>query len=365
MKVLAAACFALATWLSGSPADAAQTDWQARLDRQAASARAPGMAAAVVSGGRVRWIGVYGYADLERRRLVTRRTLFQVGSVTKNMTATLMMSLADDGVIRLDDPVSRYLPVSGPVGAITLRQLASHTSGLPRNPPNRVDVDGVMRAYSAAELMQALAVTTPTPTPVAEPAYSNYGYLLLGHILERATGRPYEALLRERILAPLGMRNTHITIPASGEARIAVHYWPADTPFRPRPRWRFGEIAGAAGVTTTIDDLARYLTFQIRAEGRARVSRSAMLLQRQPVATALDGSAAFGLGWTIWNDDDGSLRISHSGEVDGHSAFIGFAPDSGIGVVVLANLGGQAALDVGEELLRQAVTESRRLPTAP
>lgn len=353
-----------AVFLGATPVTArAQTDWPALLERERKSVGAPGAAAAIVTGDATLWIGTSGLADVEADKPVTVETLFQVGSVTKNLTATLMMSLVDAGVVTLEDSVSRHLPEVGPVGSVTLRQLATHTSGLPRNPPNRVDVDGVMRAYSGSELLAALSQTTAGSHLGTEFVYSNFGYLLLGHALERAAGRPFEELLAERILRPLKMDSSYIQISSENEPRIAVHYWPSDDPLHPRPRWHFGEVAGSAGLTTTVGDLAHYLSFVIRAETGAGISAQSLISQRVAQIMSPDWRTSFGLGWSVWRDIDGSVIVWHEGELDGHSALIAFSPATEVGVVVLMNLGGTAAPDAGYRLFQQAIRDERATRT--
>jgi D-alanyl-D-alanine-carboxypeptidase/D-alanyl-D-alanine-endopeptidase len=168
----------------------------------------PGAAVGVVRGGTLIYAKGHGVRSVERREPVMVNTLFQIGSVTKVFTTTLLVQLRDQGRLALVHMEDQYLPehVETPWRAgdafarPTLRQLATHRAGLPRNPPNRLDrphSTWVMEPYSLAELYQGLAMTTLTFFPGTSWQYSNYGFAVLGHALERATGQPYEVLLHE------------------------------------------------------------------------------------------------------------------------------------------------------------------------
>ena len=159
----------------------------------------PGAAVGIVRDGTLIYAKGHGVRSVERHEPVVANTLFQIGSVTKVFTTTLMLRLRDEGRLALDDPVSTYLPpqVAMPAWGTgeerlipTLRHLATHRSGLPRDQPNRRDrphSPTVMEPYSIAELYQGLSTTKLLFRPGTTRQYSNYGFGLLGHVLERAT----------------------------------------------------------------------------------------------------------------------------------------------------------------------------------
>jgi len=236
----------------------------------------PGAAVGVVRGGQLIYAKGHGVRSVERQEPVAVNTLFQIGSVTKVFTTTLMLQLRDEGRLALDDPVDKYLPAhvktpwsTADAGAVpTLRQLATHSAGLPRNPPNRRDRPGspsVMEPYSIAELYQGLGLTKVIFRPGASWQYSNYGFAVLGHVLERVTGRPYEALLREQLLTPLAMVDTKISLTAADLERFAAHYWPQERRIE-RQRWIFGEVCAFAGLASTVPDLARFVALHLDAK---------------------------------------------------------------------------------------------------
>ncbi|MCG8506655.1 MAG: beta-lactamase family protein, partial [Sphingomonadales bacterium] len=232
---------------------------------------APGLSVAIVEGDEVVYAKGFGFANKSNGIPADADTLYYIGSTTKALTATLAMILRDQGIVALDAPVQDYLPASTrvprPTGQspITLRHLLSHTAGLPKDPPNRknLKIEGpidpaVWDVYNIPDLYEALA-TTELESAVGETwRYSNMGMGLAGHVLERAAGKPYEALLKEHILEPLGMSDTAITLDEGQVRRLAAFYWDAEGNRTEQPRARFGEVAAMGGVTSSVRDMAKF-----------------------------------------------------------------------------------------------------------
>lgn len=353
-------------------------DIERRIRAFMEKADVPGASVGIVHGDSLVYSSTFGVKNVETGEPVTPETLFQIGSITKVFTATLLAILRDEGLVELDDPVTKYLPehVSFPVlkrgGApqVTLRHLATHTSGLPRDFANRVDLHGpgrVMRPYNVSDLYVGLADTDLAAPVGREWSYSNMGFGILGHALERAAGVPYEDLLRERLLRPLQMCNTRIHLSEEDLRRLASHHWPSDTPRIPRPRWVFGELASFGGLSSTVTDLARFLSLQFRAgESEVEPVDGGSLLELQTPQRLFQGwERGIGFGWWIRRSPELGTIISHGGEVDGHSSYVAFAPDHRVGVIALANLGGSTAGALGEWLLARTVEGAReaRKPT--
>jgi CubicO group peptidase (beta-lactamase class C family) len=319
----------------------------------------PAACIGIVSGDKLVYARGLGEIDLKRGQPAEADSLFQIGSVTKTFTATLLCILRDEGKLTLDDPVAKHLPpeVKAPTGekgtVITLRHLATHTSGLPANPPNRRNVPdspSVMMPYSTRELYEGLSQTRLQSEPGDRFIYSNYGFGLLGHALERAAGMPYETLLKERICKPLGMTSTSIALPDADLKRFAAHYW-LNQPRSERPRWEFGEISGFGGIVSNVPDLAKYLSAQFHTESDAKSPiRGATLaeLHKPTRPTGDRGGTSIALGWTVIESKELGPIVGHGGEVDGHSSAIGFLPRHKVGIIVLTNLGG----NTGERLYR-------------
>jgi len=326
-----------------------------------------------------------GYANRAARRVATANTPYIIASVTKTFTALLALTLADEGLLDLDRPISAYLPdsVHVPVDslghAFTARHLISHTSALPIDPPNRRNldpggpVDPLLRdAYNVRDLYSALPQTKLVGAVGDKFRYSNYGYALLGHVLERVAGQPFELLLRNRILAPLGMSETSITLSPEQERNLAAFYWSEDpTRVEQRVRSRFGEVAAFIGLTSSVRDLSKFVQLHLRAAKNSdekpmeRVARKMIEPQIELPPDPLARNE-MGLGWfrlTTLEVIPPKLILFHMGEVDGHTSGVFIDPAEGIGVIVLQNLGGDdgtRGIDSFAFWLMRAVSDERK-----
>jgi CubicO group peptidase (beta-lactamase class C family) len=220
-------------------------------------------------------------------------SIFEIGSVTKTFTATLLADLAREGVVAFDDPVQRHLPdgVRLPVRGreITLEELASHRSGLPRLPKGLLlpaltrDRRDPYAKLDDARLAEAVSATRPRREPGRKIAYSNYAMGLLGHVLALRAGTSYEGLVRSRICEPLGLRDTWIEIPERERGRLATgHTWRG----RPTSPWHLAALAGAGGLRSTAADVLAFLDLHT-----AR-SQSPRLAAHPARASAALGAAA-------------------------------------------------------------------------
>jgi CubicO group peptidase (beta-lactamase class C family) len=277
----------------------------------------PSLAWAVVQDSGVR-LGGFGGAG--------PRTIFQIGSVTKVFTALLLADMAERGEVTLSGPAARYLP--GGSGPVTLADLATHTSGLPRLPRSLlwsalVRPQDPYRRYPAARFTRAGRRSLRTASGGRAYRYSNYGYGLLGQLLGRAAGSSYESLVTERICGPLGLPDTAFEVPA-GDRKAQGH------PGGRRVRdWRLGAFAGAGGLYSTAADLASLLSAVLDpAATPLEAAIRATLTPRRQIP-----SGQISLAWhhtrrgVIW----------HNGMTGGFSSMIAFAPARKLGVAVLAN----------------------------
>jgi CubicO group peptidase (beta-lactamase class C family) len=252
---------------------------------------------------------------------------FEIGSITKTMTAALLALLEAEGRLRLDDEVGRWLS-AGPNGGITLRQLATHTSGLSRLAPNMdrrpVDPQNPWAGFGFAQAEEGLRQAVPAPD--RPHLYSNQGYHLLGLVLERASGLSYQELITEALLTPLAMTCSGVG-DSGGGTRLPGH---AD--LGPVPHW--DQPLGAGGIEATIGDLARY------AEACLRPPRSplgaALTAAQEPQVPVGDGQQA--LAWGVRKD---GIR-QHGGGTGGFSSAILIDPGQGRAVAMLASYGGCA-----------------------
>lgn len=306
----------------------------------------PGAVIAWVAEGEVAGVEAFGLADLESADPMAATTRFQVGSITKPFTATLIADLAEDGALAWDDPLRAHLDVPAHLGGITLRQLATHTSGLPREPSNRRDLPdspSVMLPMSVEELLEGLADTEISGTP-GSFAYSNLGYALLGVVAERATDTSYGEALHARITAPLGMKASGVFLGDDPVPGLATCYWPEDPEPIARDPWSFGTACAFSGLVSTGGDLARFVAAQMREDDGPVLSAATRTELHAPVAKIdTDRGRSIGTGWFVDPMPGGLQAIGHGGEVDGHSAIVFFAPALRKGLVILCNRGDSSA----------------------
>lgn len=331
----------------------------------------PGISYGIVRGDALIYSGGVGYADRSSKRVATASTPYNIASVTKVFTATLAMMLVNEGALDLDLPISNYLPAfvrmprDARGRAITVRSLLTHTAGFLKQPPNRRNQKlegpldpGLWEAYNVSELYEGLAVTE-LQTEVGEQfLYSNYGYALLGHIVERVSARPYEQVLRERLLEPLDMPSTAISLNTAQQHQLAAFYWSED-PARTEQRAhaRFGEVAGFIGLTSTVRDLARFAAAHLNPSDNPSnpIPRNVITQMQQP-RIDLDEDATskneMGYGWFLVTQkiSETPVILQHFGNVDGHSSGLLLNPAEKIGVIVLQNIGGRDG-DVASDYL--------------
>ncbi|MEW5930189.1 MAG: serine hydrolase [Gemmatimonadota bacterium] len=289
------------------------------------------------------------------------RTGFEIGSITKTFTGVLLADMVRTGEVRFDDPVSRYLPHGVRVPSrngreITLLDLATNHSGLPGMPDNLSPADHTnpYADYSVEQMYGFVSGHRLRSDPGTSYEYSNIGFGLLGHALERAANSPYEDLVRARILAPLGMDGTAIELRGGQRDRMARGH---NNRGFVVPYWDLPTIAGAGAFRSSMDDLLRYLAANVRAP-KSGLDRS-IHVTHQPQhavsdsAAARTGTNAMGMGWQIRTV--GNRRIVwKDGGTAGFQTFIGFDPERRVGVVVLSNTAIEVD-DVGFHLIEPSL----------
>jgi len=275
------------------------------------------------------------------------RTIFEIGSVTKVFTALLLADMAERGEVRLSDPAARYLP--GGTGPVTLADLATHTSGLPRLPPGLrwsalTHPRDPYAGYPPARLVRAARRSLRASSRPNAYVYSNYGYGLLGYLLGQAAGSAYQTLVAERICGPLGLADTTFEIPAAGRDRMAQGHARG----RPAPGWHMGALAAAGGLRSTAADLAKLLSACLAAPAGTELDAAIRATVRP---RAVIPSGQIGLAWHLTVRGDREL-IWHNGMTGGYSAIIAFDPVRSIGVAALANAAGVQPSPLDEAVFR-------------
>ena len=184
------------------------------------------ISAAIIKNGKVIWAGAFGYASRDKDISADTNTIYRIGSITKTFTTTILMQLVEERKVKLDDPVEKYLPeirfLKGysDKTIITLGQLASHTSGLDREPDMPGAALGPVDQWES-KLLSCIPYTSFNSSPGTSYHYSNIGFALLGLTLERASGVPYIQMVQQKIFIPLHMDNTFFSIPENKMADLA------------------------------------------------------------------------------------------------------------------------------------------------
>jgi CubicO group peptidase (beta-lactamase class C family) len=349
---------ALAPALAGAQPPAHLREAIGRIDAMAAAElakdRIAGVTVGVVADGQLAWTASYGLADQEKRTPAARDTVYRIGSITKQFTALMLLQLVQRGTVHLSDPVERYLPEvhalhGRPPGTppITLVQLATMTSGLGREPANlSTFLAGPVSQWEKV-LLSALPATRFDHEPDTRYQYSNIGYAVLGAALARAAGVPYTEYVHEHELVPLGMTRTAFEAGSGQQATLAAGYQvdksgtvDGETPRREHEGRGYKVPNGA--MYTTIDDLARFVAFEVGA-GPDTVLPTEVLEENYARANSADGDLTSGYGIGFMLERKGShVFAGHSGSVAGYSAQAWIHRPSKTGVIVLRNATGGA-----------------------
>ncbi|HET9984248.1 MAG TPA: serine hydrolase domain-containing protein [Longimicrobiales bacterium] len=327
--------------------DAAIDSLRARLRRDVAADDVGGITAAIVLGDRVIWAEGFGWADRERHVPAAVGTLYRIGSISKSITAAAMMRLAERRVLALDDPVTRWLPEAGGFprrfpGAppITLRNLASHTAGLAREPHLADAAAGPIAGWEA-KVVASIPTTDVDTLPGARFAYSNIGFGVLGLAISRAAHRPFMELVRDEVFTPLGMSHTTFVVPPALLPDLATGYangrdGSVDVATPAREQLGRGYKVPNGGVYSTVLDLARFLA-GMSAPGDAGFLTAASRAEMTRPQTPPGREDAYGLGFFLRATTGGRRLVAHSGSVAGYTAYVAFDPASRAGIVLLRN----------------------------
>jgi len=317
-------------------ADMSDADIRAILNERLDPKVDIGIVAGLIHAGRTRvvWAGKAGPGGTQA---LDGDTVFEIGSATKVFTAALLADMLGRGEVRLDDPAAKYLPAAVRVPSrnnkqITLLDLATHTSGLPRLPSNLNPKDPANPyADYTVEQMYAFLSGYDLPRDIGEQfEYSNLGVGLLGHILSLKAGMSYETLVTRRILEPLQMKDTVIMLRPELRSRLAQAHNSSGSAVA---NWDLPTLAGAGALRSTMNDMLKFLAANLSATGPLAAPLHLTHESRRSTGTP-DGS--IGLAW-LWRRGFGAEIAWHNGGTGGYHSFLGFDPKTGDGVVILHN----------------------------
>jgi CubicO group peptidase (beta-lactamase class C family) len=320
----------------------------------------PGVAIAVVKDGQTVKLAAYGLADVENDVPVTPKTVFQIQSVTKTMTAAAILLLADEGKLAIDDPVSKHLADTPDTWKeITLRHLLSHTSGIKDfiNEPKA----SLRLEVTEQEVFKASADRPLNFKPGEKYQYSNTGYHLLAMVIRKHAGKSYGEFLAERFFSPLGLSQTRVNdLSAVIPHRAGGYRWDGKA-------LRRGDFVadsiisyGGGGVLTSAADMAEWA----KALSAGKVLKRELLEQAWTSAKLNDGKpAGYGLGWVIGRQN-GRRLVAHGGaHMTGFTSHFAHYPDDGLTVVVLTNSRQGDPARIGRRIA--AMVEPKQMPPEP
>ena len=309
-----------------------------------------GAVAGVVHGDELAWSGAAGFADAAAGRRTDVGDLFRIASITKTFTGTAIMALRDAGALNLDDEAVTWIPeLAGSasqagIGAVTIRRLLSHESGLVSQPPGTdfMAADPAYEGVAERTLARVGEIFTAIP-PNQQPKYSNLGYQLLGEIVHRASGTAYPQYVTQHILEPLGMRSTAFEpLDPAMAARCATGYSGRAFSDELAPAPAMPPIWAEGGLWSCVGDLARWLSFQLSAyadEPAGSPVLAAGTLKEMHKPRYLgdeEWSYAFGITWIATRKDEVTW-IQHSGGLPGFTSLACFDRKSRVGAIALVN----------------------------
>ncbi len=341
---------------------ATSSDAQAALNAFVSGKPGIGIVAGVIDGNTV---SIYKAGDLGAGGpALNEDTVFQIGSVTKTFTATLLALMAQQGEVRLNDPIAGYLPpgVHAPSFAgtpIRLLNLAEQNSGLPRLPSN-LDLSNradPYASYTPTLLDDFLSHYSLTRAPGAQYEYSNLGVGLLGDLLANRAKESYAQLVQQRIFKPLGMNHTALSLSGQMLASLAPGHTIDGSAQGP---WTMGELGAAGAIDSTLRDMLIYLRANMAQPASTKLEKAMAFAQKPRFPIGQNGKLQIGL---VWQTSTEPGITWHNGETGGYHAFIGFNRAKGFGVVVLSNVADMLVDVVALHLLSpQAVPAPKPLP---
>jgi len=323
--------------------------YDAYVDEFLAESNAPGAAIAIVKDDRIVYIRGFGSRKIGEDEPVDTNTAFRLASLSKGFASVLTALLVKDSVLSWDDKVVTYLPTfslkdRAATQRLTIRNLLNHTTGLVPNA-----FDNLVEANTSFDVLTKRLKEAPSVCRVGECySYQNVAFSLIGPVIESATGRTYEDLVRERILEPLGMHTA--SVGKEGLTETGNFAYPH---VRRNRRWlstavkdRYYNVEPAAGVNASIFDMAQWLRAMMGGMPNVVPPEVVATVSAPQVRTPDEAyrfnkskryrSAQYGLGWRIL-DYEGNRLVFHSGGVQGYSSHIAFLPEKSIGIVVLQN----------------------------
>jgi CubicO group peptidase (beta-lactamase class C family) len=356
------------------------------------AAHVPGAAWGIVVDREIAHVGTTGVRDVASNAPVDADTVFRIASMTKSFTAMAILKLRDEGKLSLDDPAERHVPEmagfrypTSDSPRVTVRHLLTHSAGFPEDNP----WGDQQLSESEEALSKMLREGIPfSNAPGVAYEYSNYGFAILGRIVSRVSGQPYDAYVMQHILQPLGMTSTTLhpsRVPAN---RLAIGYRWEDERWKEEPALPHGSFGAMGGMLTTVRDLGRYVAALLGAfparDGRETgpIARASLREMQQPwrassTRVALDkgsgratlSDGAYGYGLSVTQTCDYRSIVAHGGGLPGYGSLMRWLPDQGVGIVAFGNLTytgwGRVVNDAIDQLAKTGALTPREIAPSP
>lgn len=340
----------------------------------------PGLAYALVYGNEVIHIGTFGVTDVEQQIPVTPQSVFRIASMTKSFVAAAILQLRDQGELRLDDPVSQYLPEfkqqplpTDDAPVITIRHLLTHTSGLPTDDPWGDRLLDMSEETFYTLMKDGFSFST---TPGQRYEYSNTAFALLGAIIKKVSGQSFDTYIDQHIFAPLGMDQTYWEYTKVPDSLLAKGYRWLDGHWLKQPLVGNGVYGAIGGMLTTLGDFAKYMALHLQAwparngADKGPVKRASLREMQSPwmfyALREFNGetaSLAYGYGLR-WSRDRDKQTVGHTGGLPGFGSSWMVLPDYGFGLVCFSNVtyapAVQVNMQVADEIIHNLLVISQR-----
>lgn len=350
----------------------------------------PGYAFGIMVDGKLVYSGGGGYTNISKKIAVTPHSMFRIASMTKSVTAMAILKLRDEGKLQLDDPVDRYLPalksqqLTQDAPVITIRHLLTHNAGLPQDDPWADRKLAETETDFLALFNKGISFSN---VPGVTYEYSNLGYTLLGYIIKKVSGVPYQEYIAKNIWQKLGMQEATWEFTEVNDEQLVQGYRWIDGQWQEEPLLHDGSYGAMGGMITSIESFSRYVAAHQTAwpprneietgplrRSSLREMHWPLLVEESNLASQGSSSEcvvtkAYGYGLHWWRDCQGRIYIKHNGGLPGFGSNWTIMPEYGIGVILFANVTYAPAdninMQVLETLIKEAQLKPRVLPVSP
>jgi len=346
---------------NASPATDAAIVQEASAALAAACAQSgPGAVVLIARGDHVVYRDARGLANLELGVPLTPDSVFRIASVTKTFTAAMVVELAETGALAVDDPLAKYLPDFPNASSITLRELLNHTSGI-SDVVNSPTPGFSRRDLKTADLIAEIGKRALDFAPGSQFRYSNAGFILLGAVIEKVTGKPWYTAVQHQLLQPLGITHTQFGVaPAIIPGRAEGYSTDERTQTVTNATYISSSFpAAAGGLISTADDLRLWI--HALANGQVVSAAGFQQMTTPPDLPGAHATESYGLGMYLWQVR-GARFLGHSGDIDGFTSTAAYLPAQDISVVVLANDDNFDAQTMARRLAAIALGQPYTLP---